>query len=296
MLDETAALLAEAGLTRGSPAERLGRLADRPDQLYGDDDRGRDQTVEDMNRWLARARRWSATAFRAAPDAMATVAVRRISAADEAAGRGGHRGLPTADSAGGYWVDLHAIRARPRWSLPSVVHHELLPGHLLQLATAAPAQAHPIRARFAAGYAEGWAIYAEHLAAERGAFSGDPLARIGYLQWRLFRLARVAADTGVNDQGWSAERARRLFQCLVGRPTAIASFDADVAAVVARPAALAAEGAAALELDRMRRHTEAKLGEAFDIRSFHEIVLRHGPLPIDLVEQELAGWTGGPPP
>src|SRR4030095_14389022 len=89
-----------------------------------------------------------------------------------AAGKPGYR------EPGAYYVDLRDIRARPAWTLASVVFHETVPGHLLQLAVSGR-------------HNEAWAIYAEQLAADLGAYHDDPLSEIGYLQWRLFRLARV---------------------------------------------------------------------------------------------------------
>jgi uncharacterized protein (DUF885 family) len=193
--------LREVELAQGSVGARLRSLAADERFLYPDSDAGRGEAIADMNRWLERARSRLSAAFSDPPAELNGLAVRRMSAIDEAAARPGYRALQAADRAGpgGYWIDLHAIRTRPPWSLPSVAHHELLPGHLLQQAYAAAVQPHPLRLRYAAGYAEGWAIYAEQLADAQGAFRNDPLAEIGYLQWRLFRLGRVVVDTGLHD-------------------------------------------------------------------------------------------------
>jgi uncharacterized protein (DUF885 family) len=229
-------LLREQGLQRGSVAERLRTLSRDDRWLYPDDDAGRDRAVAEMNRRLATLRPSLVRAFGdlTIPEAE----VRRMSAADVAAGRGGYR------EPGAYYVDLKAIRTRPAWSLASVAFHETVPGHLLQIAvTGKPAPA----ARF-----EGWAIYAEQLAADLGAYRADPLGEIGYLQWRLFRLGRVIADTGLQALGWTSEQAIQALTDLQGQSVAFITIEADVARMIAAPGKAAAEGQAALDLAAAR--------------------------------------------
>ena len=136
------------------------------------------------------------------------VAARRLPRADELAGKGGWRALPEPGKAGAYYVDLKDIARRPRWTLPSVVAHELLPGHMIQLPIEAAAKPHPLRLTYAAAFAEGWAIWAEQLAARQGAFA-DPLDRLGHLHWLLFRVGRGLADIAIHCDGWSPNARRR---------------------------------------------------------------------------------------
>ncbi|MEH3157724.1 MAG: DUF885 family protein [Sphingomonas taxi] len=98
---------------------------------------------------------------------------------------------PAPDRRGAYIVDLRRIRDRPRWTLPSVVAHELLPGHMIQLGLEERAAPHPLRLDYAASFVEGWGIHAEALAAADGAFA-DPHAMLGHLHWLIFRVARGA--------------------------------------------------------------------------------------------------------
>src|SRR3546814_5758242 len=96
------------------------------------------------------------------PPACANARVRRLTPQEIAAGKGGYRIVPDADSRGFYVVDLKEIARRPRWSLRSVVHHELLPGHMVQLPIEAQTPPHPVRALYSGGYVEGWARSEEH--------------------------------------------------------------------------------------------------------------------------------------
>ena len=280
-------LLRGQGLAKGRVGERLAALAQDPRHLYPDTSAGRDQAVAEMNRRLAAIRPRLARAFGDLPVAAAEVL--RMSSADEAAGRAGYREPPSGDRPGAYYVDLQNIRARPAWTLPSVVHHELIPGHLLQIPLQAQARPHPLRLRYAAAFFEGWAIYAERLAGELGAYADDPLAELGALQWRLFRTARIIADIGLNSRGWSAQRARATLAELQGFPAAFISFDEDISRMAQSPGRVAAEGLGALEFVRLREAARARAGAQFDITRFHRSMLLGGAWPF----AELARVIGG---
>ncbi len=270
-------LLRAQGLAKGSVGERLAALAQDPRHLFPDTTAGRDQAVAEMNRRLAAIRPRLARAFGDLP--IAAAEVRRMSPADEVAGRAGYREPPTGEQPGVYYVDLKNIRARPAWTLPGVVHHELIPGHLLQILLQARARPHPLRLRYAAAYFEGWAIYAERLAGELGAYDGDPLAELGAIQWRLFRTARIVADIGLNSRGWSADQARAMLAELQGFPAAFIGFEDDVSRMSQSPGKVAAEGLGALEFVRLREAARARAGAHFDITRFHRSVLLQGAWP-----------------
>jgi uncharacterized protein (DUF885 family) len=182
---------------------------------------------------------------------------------------------------------------RPRWSLPSVVHHELIPGHILQAPYEEAASAAALQVRYASGYSEGWAVYAEQLADEAGVYADDPLARIGYLHWMLFRMARVVADTGIHALHWSRQRAVDEMRALQGPAIAFVSIEDDVVRFCAQPAAHAAQGLTALHLAQLRGRTERAAGAAFDVKRFHNAMLRFGPLsPPGLDQAALTAFAG----
>lgn len=262
------ALLRAAGMTRGDVAERLrALLADRRHR-HADDDAGKAAAVAEMNGSLVRAREVLAPVIDGVADLAAEV--RRLPANVEAAGTQGRR----AGSI--YYVDLGA--PRPRWTLPSVAHHELIPGHILQAPYETAASPAALQVRYASGYSEGWATYAEQLADEAGAMADDPLARVGYLHWMLFRMARVVADTGIHALHWSRERAVEEMRALQGDSIAFVSIEDDVLRFCAQPGAHAAQGLAALHIADLRRRTERSAGAAFDAKRFHAAMLRYGPL------------------
>ena len=274
-------LLRGQGLTEGDVGARLRKLAQDPRWLYPDDRAGRDRAVADMNGRLAAMRPGLAAAFGDLP--IAPAEVRRMSAADEAQGRGGYRELPHDGQPGAYYVDLKAIRERPAWSLPSVAFHELTPGHLLQAPLQEAAHPDPQRVRAAAAFSEAWAIYAEQLATDLGAYVDNPLGEIGFLQWRLFRIGRIVADTGLHARGWSRDQAIAAMTDMQGQSIAFITIEADVDRMIQTPGKVAAEGLGALTLSRLRPTGRAAWPE------FHRMVLQAAPWPFGELERRFRG-------
>jgi len=272
------ALLRGQGLRQGSVAERLRVFARDGRFLYADSGAGRDQAVAEMNRALARLRPRLPQAF--GDLAVPPAAVRRMSPEDEARGRSGYREDAAPGRPGLYFVDLKDIRARPSWTLASVAHHELVPGHILQGRLQADAWPHPLRLRYSGAFSEGWATYAEQLAGDLGVYRDDPAGEIGALQWRLFRVARIVADTGLGALGWSHDRAEAAMRDLQGQSIAFVTIEADVRRMGETPGAAAAQGLMALEIARLRGPTAAA-------PAFHRAVLTDGPWPLDALEQRV---------
>ena len=256
--DELLARLGYAGNTTG---ERFRTAFRDPRFLYADSEDGRNRAVTDMNRWLDRAKSRLPRLFGSLPPECSNVAARRMTPVEAAAKKGGYRVLPSPDGTpGSYFVDLSDIRRRPDWSLASVVHHELLPGHMVQMPLDARAQPHAIRAEYTAGFQEGWAIYAEELMARQGAFTGEDRARLGFLHWLMFRLCRSVIDTGVHGERWSIREARETLERMQGEPAFFATFDQDIQRVCLEPGARVGEALAWLALaDRCDRGATADL-------------------------------------
>jgi uncharacterized protein (DUF885 family) len=225
-------LFRSIGMRQGSVGERYRTLWSDPRSRYPDSDAGRDRAVTDMNRTLTEVQLKLARWFGPLPAAVLGVRTSRMIPADEAKRRAGYRELPGATSPGGYFVDLADIARRPNWSLPAVVRHELLPGHMIQLPAEARAEPHPLRLRYAAAFSEGWATYAEALAAD----DTDPRVALGNIHWLLFRLCRARVDFGMHLDGWSDARAMAELEACQGVSAYFAPFTVDVARIRAEPA------------------------------------------------------------
>ena len=257
------------GITEATPGARYRRLFADPRFLYPDSDAGRAAAVADMTGWLDRARAALPRWFAPLPPRCLNVGVRALTPAEIAAGKGGYRILPTDSERGWYVVDLKDIARRPRWTLHSVVHHELLPGHMVQLPIQALADPYPLRLHYAGAFIEGWGVHAEMLA-WRGGLLTDPRGRLGAIHWLLFRVLRGLADIGINHDGWSLERAQAMLEQVQGEPVYFAPFAADLARMTTEPAVRAAEALIALTLaeraqaarDERRLHTALLAGGA----------------------------------
>lgn len=240
---QAARAFAAIGMTTGSVGERYRTLWRDPRFLYADDESGRAAAVADMAALLAAARFGVAALVGPVPVWCLDVEVRGLSPQELAAGRNGYRIVPTPTQRGAYIVDLRRIRARPRWTLPAVVAHELLPGHMIQLGLEGIAAPHPLRVDYAAAFVEGWGVHAETLA-----LPDDPHARLGRLHWLLFRVHRALVDLGVHLDGWSREEARARLVAWQGEPAYFAPFDTELTRIAQEPASRAAEAAAWLAI------------------------------------------------
>ena len=235
------------GAPNGTVAARYAKLWQDERFLYPDTDAGRAEAIGDMNRMLATARAEIPAAFGALPSWCLNASARALSAEEIAAGRGGYREVPTPTRAGAYVVDLKDIRRRPRWTLPSVVAHELLPGHMIQMGLEGASPPHPLRMEYASSFVEGWGIYAEQIAEKNGTYT-DPHDELGHIHWLLFRIVRALVDLGIHLHGWSIDQARENLTDWQGQPAYFAPFDMELARIPLEPGTRVAEALAWLTI------------------------------------------------
>jgi uncharacterized protein (DUF885 family) len=279
-------LLKKVGLKRGPVGQRLRSLASDDRYLYPDSDAGKARAVADMNARIRAILPALPPLFKTAINT--NIEVRRLTASEELAGRIGYRVAPSADGVrpGVYFVDLHAIRDRPTWSLPSVTYHETVPGHLLQLPLQEAAKLHPLRQQLnPRGYSEGWAIYAETLAQQIGVYQDDPLGEIGYLQSRLFRVARMLVDIGIHVSGWSRAQAIHTLMEMTAQPQALCETDVDRYFVL--PGMIGGDEIGYYGWRAAHAQASGNARRKYELASFHDQALKFGPLPQALLERAL---------
>ena len=264
---QAAAVFNTLGLGAGTTGARFRALLHRGDGAYPDSDSGRDASVADMNAVLAKARAALPRWFASLPRECLDVSVRQMTAAEVASGKGGFRVLPGDGQPGRYVVDLRQIARRPRWMLASVVHHELLPGHMVQLPIEWRARPHPLRLRYAAAFAESWAIHAEWLAWQGGLLP-DAHSIAGAIHWRLFRMTRALADLAVA-RGTASDRVIAELAEKLGFPAYFAPFPDDIERMRTTPGLRVAEALGALALARQS-------AEAGNLRAFNTALLACG--------------------
>jgi uncharacterized protein (DUF885 family) len=267
-------------LGEDDPKSMLARLRDDQSLRYTSDA----ELVRDAEAILARAEAAAGRWFGRLPSATCTaVAVSQGASAYYATpspdgGRGGTFFFNTSDP--GAWG---------RFQLESTTFHESIPGHHLQLALALELDLHPVRRElFVNAYAEGWGLYAERLADEMGLYS-SPLHRIGMLDGDSLRAARLVVDTGLHAMGWTRQQAVDfLFEnTAISRPT----VEAEIDRYIASPGQATGYMIGRLELVRLRREAERRLGHRFDVREFHDTVLGGGMLPLGALADRIEAWS-----
>lgn len=193
---------------------------------------------------------------------------------------------------GVYWINTYDLPSRPTWALEALTFHEAVPGHHLQIALAQELDHLPPfrRALVLTAYEEGWGLYAESLGHEAG-FYTDPYRRFGQLTYEMWRACRLVVDTGAHAFGWS----RQQVVDYLAANTALSDLEiqSETDRYLAWPGQALGYKVGELTIRRLRTEAEAVLGEQFDVRGFHDEVLGHGELPMDVLEAVVQEWIAG---
>lgn len=190
---------------------------------------------------------------------------------------------------GTFFVNLRSVAEIPEFGMRTLAYHEAIPGHHFQIAVAQGLTGLPFFRRIIpfTAYTEGWALYAETVAAEAG-FEDDPLDRLGYLTSLAFRATRLVVDTGIHAKRWTRQQAIDFMLASTGMP------EGDVVAEVERyivwPGQACAYMVGYVKILELRDRAREALGADFDIREFHDVVLTHGALPLTLLERVVDDW------
>jgi uncharacterized protein (DUF885 family) len=282
--------LRRVGLTDGAVGQRLAQMtADRRYQ-YDDSDAGRAQLMADVNARISAVMRRAPQWFGRLP--RTRLEVRRVPAFAEAGQPGGYYSPPALDGStpGIYYINLRDLAQMTKIDLPTQDFHEAAPGHHFQIALAQEQHDTPILRRLVSfnAYAEGWALYAEQLADEQGFYENDPVGRIGYLRWQLWRAARLVVDTGLHAQHWTRQQAIDYIATTTGdQPGAIAT---EVDRYVVWPGQACSYELGRREIERLREYARDTLGEDFDLRGFHDAVLGSGAAPLNVLDSIVQTW------
>jgi uncharacterized protein (DUF885 family) len=261
--------------------------------------RSREAVAEYAQGALARARARMPEAFGSLP--RADVEIRPYPAYREGSGTGEYISSSEDGSRPGiYYIAVRDPEQRSIAGQESVLFHETYPGHHLQGAIALELgdRVHPL-ARYLgnSGFGEGWALYSERLADELGLYSG-PLDRLGMLSDQAARAARLVVDSGIHVQGWPRERAVATLRSNTAWEPG--DIEAEVDRYIAWPGQATAYMLGMLEIRRLRERAEAELGADFDLRAFHDRVLRTGGITLPMLDASIGAWIrerqSGPSP
>jgi prolyl oligopeptidase len=198
---------------------------------------------------------------------------------------------PTGDGsrAGFYYVNTHDLKSRPLYELETLSYHEAVPGHHLQIALQQEMKNLPNFRRFThfMGYMEGWALYSERLGKEAGFFE-NPYYDFGRLTYEIWRACRLVVDTGIHYFGWPREKAVDFMK----QNTALSELNisSEVDRYIAWPGQALSYKMGELKLQSLRDKAQNTLKGAFDLREFHEVVLKSGAIPLSLLEKNIENF------
>lgn len=296
-LEQVAGLLAELdkalaaqGMTQGSVGERINALNRDPRALVSNDDAGRARILAVAQERLDKVIPRLPTMF--LDPIVDPVGIKRMAPGVEAGSPGAFYNEGAAGEEAALMLNLARPEDQALWRLPTLIHHELVPGHHFQYSAVRHAAGLPLFRRMIlfSAYTEGWALYAEQVADEMGVYEGDPLGRIGYLQSELFRAGRIVVDTGLHFKRWSRDAAVTYMAETIGEPLADACREIDRYCVYPGQACSFKVGANSIVA--AREAARQRLGASFDVRRFHALILNAGPVPMGVLTAALADWDG----
>jgi uncharacterized protein (DUF885 family) len=272
------------GFTTGTVGQRMQALARDRRYQFAEGDKGRQEIlafIQDRLTWI-RAQLPRAFNTQVNPN----MEVKRLPPEEEPGAPTAYGGAGSIDGKipGRYWINLRSTDLHSKYSLADLTFHESIPGHILQ---GEFTRKMPIIRQLLAfnAYSEGWALYAQQLAAELGAYEDDPVGRLGYLQAIAFRACRLVVDTGIHAKRWTREQGVRFFVDVNG------SNEMEVASEVDRycswPGQACGYKVGHSEINRQRERAGAALGAKFDLKAFDDSLVLGGNVPLDVLAKNV---------
>lgn len=270
----------------GSLQDFFAYVRANPDLRYPNTDEGREQYLTAAREAIDAMRAQLPAYFGILPQAELTV--KRVEPfREQSAGKAFYQSPPPDGSRPGiYYANLYDMDSMPTTDLEALAFHEGLPGHHLQLAISSELEGVPEFQRILnfTAYTEGWGLYSEYLAKEMG-FYQDPYSEFGRLAMELWRAARLVVDTGLHYKRWTREEA--IAYLVDNTPNAESDCMKAIERYVAMPGQATAYMIGKIQILALRQKAEQALGDKFDIRLFHDVVLGSGAMPLDILEERV---------
>jgi uncharacterized protein (DUF885 family) len=284
--------LRSQGYTTGTVLQRLQAINVDPAQTYPNTDPGRAELIASLNAQIVDLDARLPRAFNRLP--RAKVEVRRVPPETQDGAANGYYQSASLDGSrpGAYYINLKDTTEWPKWSLPTLTYHEANPGHHFQNTIALEDPSIPLYRRAFVGfsaYGEGWGLYAEQVADELGMYDACPLGRVGLYQSYLFRAARLAVDTGLHHKRWTREQANAWMLNATGDPPGQVAREID--RYITNPGQACSYKIGQTTILRLREAARRTLGERFDVKAFHDVVLGTNDVPLTVLERVVNEWV-----
>jgi uncharacterized protein (DUF885 family) len=278
------AILKEIGYSQGSVGERMRALAKDPRYKFSEGDEGRAEIMAFINDRLAWIRAQMPRAFKTLVHP--NMEIKRLPPEEEPGAPAAYGGAGSIDGKipGRFWINLRTTELHSKYSLADLTFHEAIPGHIWQ--GEYTHQMPLIRQMLAFNaYSEGWALYAEQLADELGAYENDHVGRLGYLQSIAFRACRLVVDTGIHAKRWTREQGVRFFVDGNGsNPQEVAS---EVDRYCSWPGQACGYKVGHSEINRQRDRAQTALAAKYDLKAFDDTVVLGGNVPLDVLAKNV---------
>jgi uncharacterized protein (DUF885 family) len=273
-------ILKRVGYTQEGVGARMRQLAKDPRYRFPDGDKGRGEIMAFIQNRLDWIKAQMPRAFKTIVHP--NMEVKRLPPEEEPGAPAAYGGAGSIDGKipGRFWINLRTTDLHSKYSLADLTFHESIPGHIWQ---GEYTHEMPVIRQVLAfnAYSEGWALYAEQLADELGAYENDPVGRLGYLQSLAFRACRLVVDTGLHAKHWTREQAVQFFVDVNGsNPLEVAS---EVDRYCAWPGQACGYKVGHSEINRQREKATTALGSTFAVTAFNDTVVLGGNVPLDVL-------------
>jgi len=286
--DEMRAIMKQVGY-EGSLQDFFQYLQSDPRFTYEDSQAGREAYLTKATELIDIMKGELKTVFNRTPKA--DLIVKRVEPFREKAGSKAFYNRPAADGSrpGIYYANLYKIEDMPKYQMEALAYHEGIPGHHMQLAISQELEGVPKFRKFGryTAYTEGWGLYSEYLPKEMG-FYQDPYSDFGRLAMEIWRAARLVVDTGLHDKEWTREKA--IDYLTENTPNPENDCRKAIERYIVMPGQATAYKVGMLKIQAERAKAEKALGDKFDIRGFHDVLLGSGPIPLDIFEENVDKW------
>ncbi len=280
-------ILKDIGYTQGSVGARMTALAEDPKYQFAEGDPGRAEIMEFIQEQLKWIKAQMPRAFNTLVDP--NMEVKRLPPEEEPGAPGAYGGAGSLDGTipGRFWINLHTTSLHSKYSLADLTFHEAIPGHIWQ---GEYSHNQPlVRAMLSFNaYSEGWALYAEQLADELGAYENDSVGRLGYLQSLAFRACRLVIDTGLHAKGWSREQGIQFFVEENGSNPLEAASEVD--RYCSWPGQACGYKIGHTEINRLRSKAQTELGTRYDLKAFNDTLVLGGNVPLDVLAKNVEAY------